>query len=162
MHGFERSAVKIAESTVVLGAGPIGLIALALARLSGAVPIVIADIDQGRLEFARNFVKGAIPVLFKVGNSAEENAALALAEIKAAGGDLPRVVYECTGVDSCIAAASYMPRPGGEVMVIGVGRPLAHNMPLMHLSLAEVSSKGWCRLVTWTGGPSLTACEGIC
>lgn len=141
MHGFERSPVKIADSTVVLGAGPIGLIALKLARLSGAMPIVITDIDPSRLEFAKRFVPGCLPVQFELSSSPQENADKAVRALREAGGDLPKVVYECTGVESSVAAATYIPRPAGEVMVIGVGKPLANNMPLMHLSLAEVDLK---------------------
>jgi len=41
---------------LICGAGPIGLITLAVARASGCHPLVITDIDAGRLEFARKFV----------------------------------------------------------------------------------------------------------
>lgn len=50
---FERSPVIIGEPKVICGAGPIGLIALAVAKASGAFPIIITDVDENRLKFAK-------------------------------------------------------------------------------------------------------------
>jgi L-iditol 2-dehydrogenase len=48
-------------------------------------------------------------------------------------------VFECTGVQSSVVTASYVPRPAGEVIVIGVGKAVMNELPFMHLSMAEVS-----------------------
>ena len=58
---------------------------------------------------------------------------------KKQGGDVPRSVFECTGVQSSVVTASYVPRPAGEVIVIGVGKAIMNELPFMHLSMAEVS-----------------------
>lgn len=142
LHGFERSPVRLGESTVICGAGPIGMCALAVARASGACPIIVTDLDAGRLKFAQSFVPGVVPFQIQFGRTARDTALDILATMKAAGGDQPRVVYECTGVQGSIVTASYIPRPAGEVMVIGVGRPILNELPFMHLSLAEVSRFG--------------------
>lgn len=139
LHGFERSPVRLGEAAVVLGAGPIGLIALAVAKASGACPLVVTDLDAGRLEFARRFVPGAIPVKVDVGKEPVEMARVIGEAVVEAGGQIPRVVYECTGVQSSVVTASFVPRPGGEVMVIGVGKATMNDLPFMHMSMAEVS-----------------------
>ena len=123
------------EPTVICGAGPIGLIALAVARASGACPIAITDIDQERLDFARNFVPSCIPVKISPDVPPEE---MAITIVQALGCEAPRVVFECSGVQSSIITACHLPRPGGEVMAIGVGRAKMDDLPFMHISLAEV------------------------
>ena len=154
MHGFERSPVRLGECcvsrswtilltddssgepTVICGAGPIGLIALAVARASGASPIVITDIDPGRLDFAKTFIPSCLPVLVQPELSAEDMAAVVRSKL---GDEPPRVVYECTGVQRSVITAAHLPQQGGEVMVIGVGRPKMDGIPFMHISFAEVS-----------------------
>jgi L-iditol 2-dehydrogenase len=131
--------VRLGESTVICGAGPIGMCALAVAKASGACPILVTDLDPGRLEFAQRFVPGCVPFQIQFGRTAQETALDILLALKAAGGDQPRVVYECTGVQGSVVTASYLPRPAGEVMVIGVGKPIMNELPFMHMSLAEVS-----------------------
>lgn len=113
--------------------------ALAVARASGACPIVVTDIDPGRLEFAREFVPGCITVQISQQRRPEDMAKFVKQTIREAGGDEPRVVYECTGVQSSVLTACFLPRRAGEVMVIGVGRPTMNELPFMHMSLAEVN-----------------------
>ncbi|KAK4626960.1 L-arabinitol 4-dehydrogenase [Fulvia fulva] len=141
LHGFERSPIKLGESTVVCGAGPIGMCALAVAKASGAAPILMTDLDAGRLKFAKSFVPNCITYQINTAISAEETAKDILKTLEAAGGDQPRVVYECTGVQSSVVTSCYLPRAAGEVMVIGVGRPIMNDIPFMHISLAEVDLK---------------------
>lgn len=147
LHGFEKSPIKLGESTVICGAGPIGMCALAVAKASGACPIIVTDLDAGRLKFAQQFVPGCVPFQIQFGRTAQDTAIDILATMKAAGGDQPRVAYECTGVQGSVVTASYLPRPAGELMVIGVGKPIMNELPFMHMSLAEVSSNEIMRIV---------------
>lgn len=138
LHGFERSPIKLGEATVICGAGPIGMCALAVAKASGAAPILVTDLDPGRLKFAKNWVPNCITYQIDTKKAYQETAADILRTLQEAGGDQPRVVYECTGVQSSVITACYLPRPAGEVMVIGVGKPMMNELPFMHISLAEV------------------------
>ncbi|KAK5010467.1 hypothetical protein LTR39_004709, partial [Cryomyces antarcticus] len=54
LHAFHRSPPWIGDPVLICGAGPIGLIALAVARATCAYPIVITDVDEKRLEFAKS------------------------------------------------------------------------------------------------------------
>ena len=112
------------------------MIALAAARASDASPIVITDIDQDRLDFASKFVPGCVPVCVSPEKSTSEMTAIIRGAI---GSEPPRVVYECSGVQSSVILACHLPWPGGEVMFIGVGRPKMDDLPFMHTSLSEVS-----------------------
>jgi len=137
MHGINTARLSLGRGVLVCGAGPIGLIALAAARASGAHPIVITDLEQHRLDFAKSFVPGCETYKINKGLNAEDNAK----EIRKLyrGGDYfaPHAVLECTGVESSVCTGAFTVRRGGTVVVIGVGRPLM-NLPFMHLSLAEV------------------------
>jgi threonine dehydrogenase-like Zn-dependent dehydrogenase len=53
MHGIRSAGLSLGRGVVICGAGPIGLIALAAARASGAHPLVITDIEPRRLAFAK-------------------------------------------------------------------------------------------------------------
>lgn len=141
MHGIKSAGLSLGRGVVVCGAGPIGLIALAAARASGAHPIVVTDLEPGRLAFAKDFVPSCITYQVDRNKDAQGNAQA----IRALFGDseyvAPETVLECTGVESSVCTAAYTTRRGGTVMVIGVGKTLMNNLPFMHISLAEVSDQ---------------------
>ena len=138
MRGIQVARLHLGRGVVVCGAGPIGLIALAAARASGAHPIVVTDLDENRLAFAKEFVPTCTPYQINRNLDAEGNAKA----IRACFGDeeyfAAETVLECTGVESSICTAAYTARRGGNVVVIGVGKSIVNNLPFMHLSLAEV------------------------
>ena len=138
LHGIETAKLSVGRPALVCGAGPIGLIALAAARASGAHPLVITDLDPGRLAFAKQLVPSCRTYQVDRALDAEQNAK----EIRTLFGtteyEAPNTVLECTGVESSVCTASFAARRGGTVLVIGVGREIMNNLPFMHLSLAEV------------------------
>lgn len=138
MHGIGRAGLSLGRGTLICGAGPIGLIALAAARASGAYPLVITDLEPGRLAFAKQFVPSCQTYLVNRQLDAQANAA----GIRKLFGEgeyfAPHTVLECTGVESSVCTAAYAVRRGGTVMAIGVGKAVMNNLPFMHMSLAEV------------------------
>jgi L-iditol 2-dehydrogenase len=153
MHGIKSAGLSLGRGAVICGAGPIGLIALAAARASGAHPLVITDLEPNRLEFAKKFVPTAITYQVDRNLDAQGNAKRirALFDFDRVGEyGAPETVLECTGVENSVITAAYTVRRGGCLMVIGVGREIMNNIPFMHLSLAEVGfvfSLLWCSLV---------------
>lgn len=139
LHAFERSHVRLGQPALICGAGPIGLIALAAAKASGAFPLIITDIDPARLAFAKTFVPECETYLTPMKGLPEEHAREIIAMfIEALASEQPSIVYECTGVQGSVHTAAFACGRGGEVMVIGVGRAIMDGLPFMHLSLAEV------------------------
>lgn len=141
MHGIRSAGISMGRGVVVCGAGPIGLIALAAARASGAHPVVVTDLEPQRLAFAQEFVPGCLtyqvdPSLEPAANANAIRSMFGTHEYYA-----PETVLECTGVESSICTAAYTARRGGTVMVIGVGKSSMDNLPFMHLSLAEINLK---------------------
>ena len=131
--GMQRSGVKLGDPVLICGAGPIGLITLLCCRAAGAEPIVITDINEGRLKFAKELVPSVRT--FKVERASSQESAKAI--ISAFGGIEPAVALECTGVESSVSAATWAVKFGGKVFVIGVGKN-EMNIPFMRLSTREV------------------------
>lgn len=145
------AALRIANLTlgrgaVICGAGPIGLSALLASRASGAHPIVITDIEQTRLDFAKALVPSCTTYRVDTALDARGNARAIRGLFGARGGEgepgdeypAPPCVLECTGVESSVCTAAFTVRRGGRVVVVGVGKDVMNNLPFMHLSLAEV------------------------
>ncbi|KAF2465389.1 sorbitol dehydrogenase [Lindgomyces ingoldianus] len=153
MHGIKSAGLSLGRGAVICGAGPIGLIALAAARASGAHPLVITDLEPRRLDFAQKFVPSCMTYQVDLSLDAKGNAKNIRKLFGMEEYFLPDTILECTGVESSVVTAAYTVRRGGIVMAIGVGRPIMNNLPFMHLSLAEISLKFINRYRdTWPGG----------
>lgn len=114
LHAFRRSLMPKEATVVVFGAGAVGLLCAAVAKIKGAKKVIIADIDQGRLDFAvqNGFAHASYLVPMKRGQDIDENLAIARETAKAAGeidgvGEVD-VVFECTGVPSCVQAGIFV------------------------------------------------------
>ena len=134
LAGMARADIRLGDPVLICGAGPIGLISLLCVAAAGAEPIVITDIEQSRLDFAKELcprVRG-----YKVApGTGVEQAADQIVDVF--GGEKPKVALECTGVESSINAAIYSMKFGGKVFVIGVGKP-EMSLPFMRLSTQEI------------------------
>lgn len=104
LAGIDRSGLRIGDKLAICGAGPIGLIALLSAHAAGAAPIVITDIDESRLAFARSLVPRVRTVHVQKG----EDPKTVGDNIKKALGQEAKLVIECTGVESSIHSGIYV------------------------------------------------------
>ena len=106
LAGMDRAKVALGDPVLICGAGPIGLMTLLCSAAAGAEPIVITDIDQNRLDVAKEICPRVRT--YKVDPSKTmEQAGKEMAEL--AGGNLTTAL-ECSGVESSIAAAvSFLP-----------------------------------------------------
>jgi L-iditol 2-dehydrogenase len=115
VHANKRAGLEVDKTILVLGAGPVGLLVSAIAKISGAKEVVIADIDGARLEFAtgRGFADKAYLIERPSQGPKDVKEALDIAQaIRSKMGlkDLPMsydAVFECTGVEACLQAAIY-------------------------------------------------------
>ena len=117
IHGVRRAALVPGSTTLVIGAGAVGLLTAAMLRVEGSSNIVICDIDARRVKFAteNEFADSGFVVPMKRGANieeklsiAKETAALATdaaKESKFSGFD---AVFECTGVEACMQTAIYV------------------------------------------------------
>lgn len=113
LHAQHLAALQINETVAVLGAGPIGLGQLLLAKASGA-DVIITDVVDSALELAREL--GADAVV----NSAREDPVERVKAFTAGRG--VDVAFECAGGDfmpQTLPQATKMVRRGGRVVIIG-------------------------------------------
>ena len=103
LAGIDRSGLRLGEPTAICGAGPIGLVTLLAANAAGANPIVITDLDEGRLATAKKFVPRVKTVAI---DTSQKPMAVAERITQDLGGRA-RLVFECTGVESSLQAAIY-------------------------------------------------------
>ncbi|ROW18219.1 hypothetical protein VPNG_00451 [Cytospora leucostoma] len=133
LAGIKRAQITVGDPVLICGAGPIGLITLAVVKAAGASPIVITDIAEERLKFAKEFEPSVIT--HKVERASPEESAKAI--VKSFGGIEPSLAIECTGVESSVNAAIWASKFGGKVFIIGVGKDQI-NIEFMRASVREV------------------------
>lgn len=113
--GVLNGHVRPGDTVVVVGAGPIGLAAIATARLFAPERIVAVDLAASRLEAARQLGADA------VADAREDPGQLVADLTDGLGAD---VVIEAVGVPESFELCTRMVRPGGHVANVGVhGRP---------------------------------------
>ena len=106
-------------SIAVLGSGPIGCMAIAIARLSGADTIYATDVVETRLEAARTM--GADQV-FDVGGDGHQ-VFLETLEQKTQGRGVD-LVFEMSGNPTAVHDSLKIIRKGGKVMLFGLGKSI--------------------------------------
>ncbi|MDQ0754880.1 zinc-dependent alcohol dehydrogenase family protein [Arthrobacter sp. B3I4] len=110
--GVQYGRVKPGDTVAVVGAGPVGLAAIATAGLYGAATIIAVDLDANRLEKAREF--GATDVVLS-GDADWKNRVLALTD-----GQGVDVAIEAVGIPATFNMCTDIVRPGGNVANVGV------------------------------------------
>jgi alcohol dehydrogenase len=110
--GAERGGIRIGDTVVVFALGPIGLCAVAGAKLMGATTIIGVDTVAKRLETAKAL--GADHVVdFKATNPVEE-------VMRLTDGRGVDVAIEALGTQATFEAALRCVRPGGTLSSLGV------------------------------------------
>jgi alcohol dehydrogenase len=132
--GFEigvlAGGVKPGDVVAVIGAGPVGLAAIATAGLCGAGTVVAIDRDANRLRQAKEF--GATDT---VDSTDPDWRSLVLALTDGAGVD---VAIEAVGLPETFTMAVGLARPGGRVANVGV-HGSSVDLPLQELWIQNIS-----------------------
>eukprot|EP00897_Mesotaenium_endlicherianum_P004108 jgi/Mesen1/3725/ME000202S02816 len=115
MHAIERAGVRIMDTVVVLGSGPVGLLAALLARHSGAGQVIVVGAPEHRLAVVRKFGIEATIDIQEI-SSADERLKVLLS---LTGGRLADVVIEATGQPVAVQQGMDMCRNGGTFVVVG-------------------------------------------
>jgi L-iditol 2-dehydrogenase len=113
IHAIDRAELRLGNSVVVLGVGPVGQSVIALARQSGAGEIIAVGGPSDRLEFARRM--GATHSI-GLDLSSDDRAARVRELTGNRGAD---VVIEAAGPADAVRDALEMVRDGGRVVVCG-------------------------------------------
>jgi L-iditol 2-dehydrogenase len=112
LHTVDLGKLRVGMRVGVYGCGPIGLLVVQLAKLSGAVEIIATDKLQHRLQAAERM--GATQV-FQAENGAEADLIM-----KATAGHGVDVAFEAAGDQSAVDTAVETIKPGGTVVICGI------------------------------------------
>jgi len=131
LHAAGQAGDLMGRRVLVTGCGPIGLLAVAVARMSGASEIVATDLTNFTLNKAKSLGADI------VANVAETPDGLSTFEQGKGHFD---VLFECTGVAAALAGAIPAIRPQGVIMQLGLGGDM--TLPVQQMTAKELSLKG--------------------
>src|ERR1700710_1200246 len=134
MYGLtELGGLVAGESVVVIGPGPIGLLAVAVAKALGASPVILTGTRDARLAIGKEL--GADRVI----NVARENAVEIVKQLT--GGIGADYVVECAGTESTINDAIHMTNRGGKICLAAFPHDPV-TMDLAHLVKNNIYAYG--------------------
>jgi len=134
VHACRRAGVSIGAKVLITGAGPIGLVSMLAAKAMGADTVIMTDISQARLDFAKKI--GATYVVL-----ADNDVQKTTERIVETLGGMPNISIECSGAESSIQTTFYATISGGVVVLVGLGRPLA-SLPIVNAAIREIDIRG--------------------
>lgn len=126
IHATRLANLQVGQKVLVYGAGVIGICVMIAALEAGASEVTIVDMQDHRLERARNL--GASEVINSKVSEPRQ-------------GDYD-VTFECTGAPACAIGAVKATRSGGHVVMIGMGQDDLVQVPLLDAVCREISIHG--------------------
>ena len=124
LHAVRRTDIRLGDSAVIIGAGPIGLLVLQAARAAGAGHTVLIEPEPGRRQLG-----GTLGADTLVDPRAQDAGEVLQSVLGHRGAD---VVFECAGIPRTIQDAVNLVRRGGVVSLVGLP-----NLP------AEINAGAW-------------------
>lgn len=131
LHAARRAGDLMGKRVLVTGCGPIGALAVIVARAAGAVEVMATDIARFTLD--KVLEVGADQAL-DVGSTPD-----ALARYAPDKGHF-HVLFECSGVAKALAAAVPALRPGAIIMQLGLGGDM--TLPVQAMTAREIELRG--------------------
>ncbi|HEY4150127.1 MAG TPA: zinc-binding alcohol dehydrogenase family protein [Chitinophagaceae bacterium] len=132
-HGVRRAGVVPGEFVLVIGAGPIGLGIMELARIAGG-EVIAMDINTARLSFCKEKLK--VPHVI---DARDSNITEQLQEITK--GDMPTVVIDATGSLKAINNAFQYMAHGARYVLVGLQKgDISFSHPEFHKREATLMS----------------------
>ncbi len=134
-RGVHATPLRAGESAVIFGAGPIGLLVLQLARLSGARPVTVVEKSPGRRKKAGEL--GAEHVLEPSGDLVRR--------IRDREKNGPSVVFDCVGNEETVNRSLEVVKSGGRVVMIGASaKPFPVNqLRWLQRGITVIASMGY-------------------
>jgi len=131
LHAAGQVGDLMGKRVLVTGCGPIGLLAVLVARAAGAVEVVATDVTDFTLGKAH-----------EVGADRVVNLSDTPDGLDAYSADKGHfdIHFECSGVGAALAAAVPAIRPGGTIVQLGLGGDM--TLPMQTMTAKEISLKG--------------------
>jgi L-idonate 5-dehydrogenase len=131
LHAVGRAGSLLGKRVLVSGCGPIGVLAVAAARLHGAAEVVATDVMDAPLAIARKL--GASEVI----NAAQDKTWVARNAVNKGSFD---VMFECSGNERALRDGLEVMRPRGVVVQLGMGGDV--SVPQTMIVAKELSLTG--------------------
>ncbi|WWC94108.1 chlorophyll synthesis pathway protein BchC [Kwoniella sp. B9012] len=144
-----KGGMKTGYNVLIFGAGPVGLLAMAVAKGMGANRIVAVDINKERLDFAKGYAAADvyIPTKQNENETRPQYSVRAAADlllslgIPARGPGSIDLVVDATGAEVCIQMGLNAVKPGGTYVQTGFGPPDI-QIPMFRVTTNEIVIKG--------------------
>jgi threonine dehydrogenase-like Zn-dependent dehydrogenase len=134
LHAVRSSGFRVGDTTVVIGAGTIGLGVIQFLRVGGAGKIIVVEVSEAKRRLACSL--GADLALDPVA----EGEGLRARVVEATEGLGAHFVFECAGVPQAVRSSYTLVRGGGQVLLVGIADTDVPIEPLL-LALGEVGIK---------------------
>ena len=133
----QRSGLLPGENVVIFGTGPLGLFSVQIAKIMGALNIVVVGLEEDvKVRFGVARQLGATEVV----NGSAEDVVKRCQEI-CGGSDSIGLVVDCAGANICLKQAIEMVRCNGEIVRVGMGfKPVGFS--INDISMKAVSIIG--------------------
>jgi len=131
LHAFELAPVQPEQTVAVMGAGPVGLLAAAVARAAGAGRVIVTDRVPHRLALAREM--GASDVV----DICRDSPAEAILDLT--GGRGAHVIVDAAGKPDSLNPALRALRPGGSILLIGIPSESSTGLDLHTAMIREAT-----------------------
>lgn len=114
LHAIERGEINIGDTVLVLGSGPVGINAIIMALMRGALRVLCIGAPNVRLEAA--LLAGASAVLNIETNDEAQRLRWILEQTHGRGAD---VTIEATGAPEAVVQSMRFTRDAGRVVIVG-------------------------------------------
>jgi 2-desacetyl-2-hydroxyethyl bacteriochlorophyllide A dehydrogenase len=131
----ERGGIHAGDTVAVIGAGPVGLMAVMCAQLFGPAKVFAVDTVGARLEVAGEL--GAIPLDSRATNPVAEMQ-------RQTGGAGADVALECVGQLAAIETAINCVRGGGTISSVGVPSAITGDFPYFDVWNRDLTFRSGC------------------
>ncbi|MEP3637002.1 MAG: L-idonate 5-dehydrogenase [Paracoccaceae bacterium] len=131
LHAAKHAGDLMGKRVLITGCGPIGMLAVLVARQAGAIEVVVTDIEPFILDKAR---KNGADVALNVAQDPE-----ALAPYSQGKGHFD-VLFECSGVAAALGTAIAAMRPRATIVQLGLGGDM--TLPVQAMTAKELNFKG--------------------
>jgi 2-desacetyl-2-hydroxyethyl bacteriochlorophyllide A dehydrogenase len=116
VHGIDLAEIELGDDVLIMGAGPIGIINMQLARLAGAKRVIVSEPYESRRKLA--IVLGADFTIDPTNQDLKQ-------EVLGLTGVGVDVVIECVGSAKTAEQALTVAKRGGTILLFGVTNPEA-------------------------------------
>jgi D-xylulose reductase len=138
VHAVRLAKIKFGQDVVIMGSGTVGLLCGSVAKAFGARRVILVDILEKKLEFARSFLD-CETFLTDIKSTSELNTAHILETFGVSEG--VDAVIDASGAEMSVQTGIFILKRGGSYVQTGIGKAKI-EVPILALSEKELRVRG--------------------